>query len=70
MSDFTHQGLLTGVDEQKKMLYNIVVVLKEKNEMLFINSKTVYDIICLSNKGVMHETMNGPFNKNLFKTPI
>ena len=33
MSDFTHQGLLTGVDEQKKLLYNIVVVLKEKNEI-------------------------------------
>jgi Fe2+ transport system protein FeoA len=30
MSDFTHQGLLTGVDEQKKLLYNIVVVLKKK----------------------------------------
>ena len=37
--------------------------------MLFINAKTVYDIICLSNKGVIQELMNGPFNKKLFKIP-
>ena len=37
--------------------------------MLFIDAKTVYDIICLSNKGVIQELMDGPFNKNLFKTP-
>ena len=36
--------------------------------MLFINANTVYDIICLSTKGVIHELMNGPFNKKLFKT--
>ena len=38
--------------------------------MLFINAKTVYDIICLSNKGVIQELMNGPFNKKLLKFQV
>lgn len=45
------------------------IYLSNPNEMLFINAKTVYDIICLSNKGVIQELMNGPFIKKLFKTP-
>ena len=43
--------------------------LSNPNEMVLINAKTVYDIICLSNKGVIQELMDGPFNKKLFKTP-
>ena len=45
------------------------IYLSNPNEMLYINAKTVYDIICLSNKGVIQELMNGPFIKKLFKTP-
>jgi len=44
------------------------IILKNSNEMVLIKSNTIYDIICLSNKGIIHELMNGPFDKKLFKT--
>lgn len=58
---------LIKIFKKKRILKKIY--LTNPNEMLFINAKTVYDIICLSNKGVIQELMDGPFNKNLFKTP-
>ena len=58
---------LIKIYKKNKILKKII--LKNENEMLLINANTVYDIICLSTKGVIHELMNGPFNKKLFKTP-
>ena len=58
---------LIKIFKKNKILKKIY--LSSQNEMLFIDAKTVYDIICLSNKGVIQELMDGPFNKNLFKTP-
>ena len=58
---------LIKIFKKKKILKKIN--LSNPNEMVLINAKTVYDIICLSNKGVIQELMDGPFNKKLFKTP-
>lgn len=52
---------------KKKTLKKIL--LSNPNEMIFIKAKTIYDIVCLSSKGVIQELMNGPFNKKFFKTP-
>ena len=57
---------LIKIYKKKKILKKIK--LKNKNEMVFIKSNTIYDIICLSNKGIIQELMNGPFDKKLFKT--
>ena len=57
---------LIKIYKKKKILKKIK--LKNKNEMVFIKSNTIYDIICLSNKGIIQELMNGPFDKKFFRT--
>jgi cupin fold WbuC family metalloprotein len=57
---------LIKIYEKNKILKRIK--LKNSNEMVFLKANTVYDIICLSNKGIIQELMNGPFDKKFFKT--
>ena len=43
------------------------IYLKNKNDILIIPNNTIYDIKALISKSVVHELMDGPFNKKLFK---
>jgi|TARA_B110000027_G_C16001229_1_gene247565 cupin fold WbuC family metalloprotein len=51
--------------EQKKVRN---IYLNQKNQMLIIKPKTMYDIISLQKNSIIHELMEGPFNNTVFKT--
>lgn len=43
------------------------IYLKKKNQIIIIKPKTKYDIQSLKKNSIIHELMEGPFNKKVFK---
>lgn len=59
-------SFLVRIFKREKVTKKIFI--KRKNQILIIYPNTKYDILSLKKNSVIHELMEGPFNKSLFKT--